>query len=93
MIKYAIKLAAFSFIECILVTACVHVGCRLVNDVTAIVRFQSLDPLYEVPILVFLGAVAGFLTVLVAVHIVYILLEIADRMMCNVKARELLEAC
>jgi hypothetical protein len=36
--------------------------------------------------------VAGSLTVLVAVFIVYILLEIADRMMCSVKARELLDA-
>jgi uncharacterized membrane protein len=92
MIKYAIKLAAFSFIECILVTACVHVGCRLANDIAAIVRFQSLDPLYEIPLLVFLGAVAGFLTVLTAAYIVSILLEMADRVMYNVKARELLEA-
>jgi uncharacterized membrane protein len=69
-----------------------YVGCRLIDDVVAIVRFQSLDPLHEIPILVFLGAVAGFLTVLVAVHIVYILLELADRVMYKAKARELLEA-
>jgi uncharacterized membrane protein len=68
-----------------------YVGCRLVDDVVAIARFQSLDSLYEIPILVFLGAVAGFLTVLVAVYIVYILLEIADKMMYNVKARELFD--
>ncbi|MCC6051282.1 MAG: hypothetical protein LM580_11270, partial [Thermofilum sp.] len=67
----AIKLAAFSFLECMLVTACMYVGCRLVDDVVAIARFQSLDPLYEIPILVFLSAVARFLTALTAVHIVY----------------------
>ena len=92
MIKYAIKLAAFSFLECMLVTACMYVGCRLVDDVVAIARFQSLDPLYEIPLLVFLGAVAGFLTVLTAAYIVSILLEMADRAACTVKARELLEA-
>jgi hypothetical protein len=92
VIKCAIKLAAFSFIECMLVTACVYVGCRLVDDVAIVARFRSLDPLYEIPILVFLGAVAGFLTVLAALYIVYILLEIADRIMYKVKARELLEA-
>jgi hypothetical protein len=74
-----------------LVTACIYIGCRLVDDVAIVARFRSLDPLYEIPILVFLGAVAGFLTVLTAVYIVYILLEIADRMMCSVKARELLD--
>jgi hypothetical protein len=92
MIKLALKLAALSFLECMLVTACMYIGCRLVDDIAIIVCFQSLDPLYEIPTLVFLGAVAGFLTVLVAVYIVYTLLEIADRMMYSVKARELLEA-
>jgi hypothetical protein len=79
VIKLALKLAALSFLECMLVTACVYIGCRLVDDMVTIARFQSLDPLYEIPLLVFLGAVAGFLTVLTAVYIVYILLEIADR--------------
>ncbi|MCC6050516.1 MAG: hypothetical protein LM580_07400 [Thermofilum sp.] len=92
MIKLALKLAALSFLECMLVTACMYIGCRLIDDVAAIVRFQTLDPLYEIPLLVFLGAVVGFLTVLIAVYIVYILLEIADRVMYKVKARELLEA-
>jgi hypothetical protein len=92
MIKLALKLAALSFLECMLVTACMYVGCRLIDDVAAIIRFQTLDPLYEIPLLVFLGAVTGFLTVLVAVYIVYILLEIADRIIYTVKARELLEA-
>jgi hypothetical protein len=91
VLKLALKLAAFSLLECMLVTACMYVGCRLVDDIAIIVRFQSLDPLYEIPILVFSGAVAGFLTVLAAVYIVYILLEIADRMMYTAKARELLE--
>jgi len=92
VIKLALKLAALSFLECMLVTACMYIGCRLIDDVAAIVRFQTLDPLYEIPLLVFLGAVVGFLTVLIAVYIVYILLEIADRVMYKVKARELLEA-
>jgi hypothetical protein len=92
VIKLALKLATLSFVECMLVTACMYIGCRLVDDIAVIVRFQSLDPLYEIPILVFLGAVAGFLTVLVAVYIVYMLLELADRMMYKAKARELLEA-
>ena len=91
MRKLALKLAALSFAECILVTACVYIGCRLIDDVAAIIRFQTLDPLYEIPILVFFGAVAGFLTVLTAVYIVYILLEIADRMMYTAKAHELFD--
>ena len=91
MLKLVLKLAALSFLECMLVTACMYIGCRLIDDVAAIARFQTLDPLYEIPLLVFLGAVAGFLTVLVAVYIVYILLEIADRIMYNVKARELFD--
>ena len=91
MLKLVLKLAALSFLECMLVTACMYIGCRLIDDVAAIIRFQTLDPLYEIPLLVFLGAVAGFLTVLVAVYIVYILLEIAERIMCNVKARELFD--
>ena len=91
MIKLALKLAALSFLECMLVTACIYIGCRLIDDVTAIIRFQTLDPLFEIPLLVFLGAVTGFLTVFVAVYIVYILLEIADRILYNVKARELFD--
>jgi hypothetical protein len=91
VIKLALKLAALSLLECMLVTACMYIGCRLIDDVTAITRFQTLDPLYEIPLLVFLGAVAGFLTVLVAVYIVYILLEIADRIMYKVQARELFD--
>jgi len=91
VIKLALKLAALSLLECMLVTACMYVGCRLIDDVAAIIRFQTLNPLYEIPLLVFLGAVAGFLTVLVAVYIVYILLEIADRIMYKVQARELFD--
>jgi hypothetical protein len=63
-----------------------------VDDVAIIAMDPTPSLLYEIPLLVFLGAIAGFLTVLVAVYIVYILLEIADRIMYKVKARELLEA-
>jgi hypothetical protein len=69
-----------------------YIGCRLVDNVVTLARFRSLDALREIPILVFLGAVVGFLIVLTAVYIVYILLEIADRVMYKVKAHELLEA-
>ena len=91
MLKLVLKLAALSFLECMLVTACMYIGCRLIDDVAAIARFQTLDPLYEIPLLVFIGAVAGFLTELVAVYIVYILLEIADRIMYTTKTRELFD--
>jgi len=91
MLKLVLKLVALSFAECTLVTACVYIGCRLIDDVATIVRFQTLAPLYEIPILAFLGVVAGFLTVLTAIYIVYILLEIADRIMYKVQARELLD--
>ena len=79
MLKQALKLAALSFIECMLVTACMYIGCRLVDDIIIITMDPTPALFYEIPILVFLGVVAGFLTVLVAVYIVYILLEIADR--------------
>jgi hypothetical protein len=79
VIKQVLKLAALSLLECMLVTACVYIGCRLIDDVAITARFHSLDPLYEIPILVFFGVVVGFLTVLAAVYIVYVLLEIADR--------------
>ena len=91
MLKQALKLAALSFIECMLVTACMYIGCRLVDDIIIITMDPTPALFYEIPILVFLGVVAGFLTVLVAVYIVYILLEIADRIMYNVKARELFD--
>jgi len=79
MLKQALKLVALSFIECMLVTACMYIGCRLVDDIIIITRDPTPALFYEIPILVLLGAVAGFLTVLTAVYIVYILLEIADR--------------
>ena len=91
MIKLVLKLAALSFVECMLVTACMYIGCRLVDDVAIIAMDPTPSLLYEIPLLVFLGAIAGFLTVLVAVYIVYILLEIADRIMYKVKARELFD--
>jgi hypothetical protein len=91
MIKLVLKLAALSFVECMLVTACMYVGCRLVDDVAIIAMDPTSSLLYEIPLLFFLGAIAGFLTVLVAVYIVYILLEIADRIMYSVKARELFD--
>jgi hypothetical protein len=92
MIKLALKLAALSFVECMLITTCMYIGCRLVDD-TAIIAMDPTPALfYEIPILVFCGIVTGFLTVLVAAYIVYILLEIADRIMYKVQARELLGA-
>jgi hypothetical protein len=62
-----------------LITACMYIGCRLVDDIIIITMGPTSSLLYEIPLLVFLGAIAGSLTVLVAVYIVYILLEIADR--------------
>lgn len=73
------KLAALSFIECMLLTACMYVGCRLVDDIIIIIMDPSSSLLYEIPVLVLAGAVAGFLTVLVATYIIYIMLEWADR--------------
>ena len=73
------KLAALSFIECMLLTACMYVGCRLVDDIIIIMMDPSSSLLYEIPVLVLAGAVAGFLTVLVATYIIYIMLEWADR--------------
>ena len=92
MIKQILQLAALSFLECMLVTACMYVGCRLIDDVAIIAMDPTPSLLYEIPLLVFFGVITGFLTVFVAVYIVYILLEIADRIMYSVKARELLEA-
>jgi len=74
-----LKLAALSFIECMLLTACMYVGCRLVDDIIIIIMDPSSSLLYEIPVLVLAGAVAGFLTVLVAAYIIYIMLEWADR--------------
>jgi len=74
-----LKLAALSFIECMLLTACMYVGCRLVDDIIIIIMDPSSSLLYEIPVLVLAGAVAGFLTVLVATYIIYIMLEWADR--------------
>jgi hypothetical protein len=68
-----------------------YIGCRLVDDIIIITMDPTSSLLYEIPLLVFLGAIAGSLTVLVAVYVVYILLEIADRIMYNVKARELFD--
>ena len=79
MIKLVLKLAALSFIECMLLTACMYVGCRLVDDIIIIIMDPSSSLLYEIPVLVLAGAVAGFLTVLVAAYIIYIMLEWADR--------------
>jgi len=79
VIKQVLKLAALSFVECMLITACMYIGCRLVDDIIIITMGPTSSLLYEIPLLVFLGAIAGSLTVLVAVYIVYILLEIADR--------------
>lgn len=73
------KLAALSFIECMLLTACMYVGCRLVDDIIIIMMDPSSRLLYEIPVLALAGAVAGFLTVLVATYIIYIMLEWADR--------------
>jgi len=91
VIKQVLKLAALSFVECMLITACMYIGCRLVDDIIIITMDPTSSLLYEIPLLVFLGAIAGSLTVLVAVYVVYILLEIADRIMYNVKARELFD--
>ena len=91
MLKQALKLAALSFLECMLITACMYIGCRLVDDIIAITMDPTPALFYEIPVLVFCGIVAGSLTVLVAVFIVYILLEIADRIMYSVKARELFD--
>ena len=91
MLKQALKLVALSFIECMLITACMYIGCRLVDDIIIITMDPTPALFYEIPILVFLGVVAGLLTVLVVVYIVYILLEIADRIMYSVKARELFD--
>jgi hypothetical protein len=91
MLKQALKLAVLSFVECMLITACMYIGCRLVDDIIIITMDPTSSLLYEIPLLVFLGAIAGSLTVLVAVFIVYILLEIADRIMYNVKAHELFD--
>jgi uncharacterized membrane protein len=66
-----------------------YVGCRLVDDVVIIAMDPTPALLLEIPILVLCGIVTGLLTVLVAVYIVYILLEIADRIMYKVQAREL----
>jgi hypothetical protein len=79
VIKLVLKLAALSFIECMLLTACMYVGCRLVDDIIIIIMDPSSSLLYEIPVLVLAGAVAGFLTVLVATYIIYIMLEWADR--------------
>jgi hypothetical protein len=79
VIKLVLKLAALSFIECMLLTACMYVGCRLVDDIIIIMMDPSSSLLYEIPVLVLAGAVAGFLTVLVATYIIYIMLEWADR--------------
>jgi hypothetical protein len=56
-----------------------YVGCRLVDDIIIIMMDPSSSLLYEIPVLVLAGAVAGFLTVLVATYIIYIMLEWADR--------------
>jgi hypothetical protein len=91
VIKLVLKLAALSFLECMLITACMYVGCRLVDDVAIIAMDPTPALLLEIPVLVLCGIVTGSLTVLVAVYIVYILLELADRIMYNVKARELFD--
>jgi hypothetical protein len=89
MIKQILQLAALSFLECILVTACMYVGCRLIDDIAIIAMDPTPALLLEIPILVLCGIVTGSLTVLVAVFVVYILLDIADRIIYKVQAREL----
>jgi hypothetical protein len=91
VIKLVLKLAALSFAGCMLVTACTYIGCRLVDDVAIIMMDPTLALLFEIPFLVLLGAVARFLTVLAAAYIVYVLLEIAEKAMRKVVARELFD--
>jgi hypothetical protein len=68
-----------------------YIGCRLVDDIIIITMDPTPALFYEIPILAFSGAVVGFLTVLVAVYIVYILLELADRIMYKVQTRRPLD--
>jgi hypothetical protein len=72
-----------------LITACMYVGCRLVDDIIVLTMGPTPALLLEIPVLVFSGIVTGSLTVLVAVFIVYILLDIADRIIYKVQTREL----
>jgi uncharacterized membrane protein len=89
MIKQILQLAALSLLECMLVTACMYVGCRLIDDVVAAAMDPSLSLLLEIPVLVFLGALLGFLVVFVATYIVYIILDLADRIAYKVRPSEL----
>jgi hypothetical protein len=89
MLGQVLKLAALSFVECMLITACMYVGCRLVDDIIVITMGSTPALLLEIPVLVFSGIVAGSLTVFVAVFIVYILLDIADRILYKVRPSEL----
>ena len=92
MIKLVLKLVALSFLECMLITACMYVGCRLVDDVAIIAMDLTPALLLEIPILVFLGALLGFLVVFVATYIVYIILDLADRIARKVSPSELFSA-
>ena len=92
MIKQILKLAVLSLLECMLVTACMYVGCRLIDDIVAVAMDPTPTLLLEIPLLLFLGALLGFLVVLVATYIVYIVLDLADRVAYRVKASELFSA-
>ncbi len=89
MIKQILQLAALSFLECILVTACMYVGCRLIDDIAIIAMDPTPALLLEIPVLVFLGTLLGFFVVLVATYIVYIILDLADRIAYKVRPSEL----
>jgi hypothetical protein len=91
MLGQVLKLAALSFVECMLITACMYIGCRLVDDIIVITMGPTPALLLEIPVLVFSGIVAGSLTVIVAVFIVYILLDIADRILYKVRPSELFD--
>ena len=89
MIKQILKLAVLSLLECMLITACMYVGCRLVDDIAVAAMDPTLSLLLEIPLLLFLGALLGFLVVLVATYIVYIILDLADRIAYKARPSEL----
>jgi hypothetical protein len=90
MIKQMLKLAAASLLECVLITACMYVGCRLVDDIVVVAMDPTPALLLEIPVLVFFGTLLGFLVVFVATYIVYIILDLADRIAYKVRPSELL---
>jgi hypothetical protein len=90
VIKQILKLAAASLLECMLATACMYVGCRLIDDIIVVTMDPTPALLLEIPLLLFLGALLGFLVVFVATYIVYIILDLADRIAYKVRPSELL---